>query len=128
MTKYKKSTKSPTESEKFISDRRSPIPLNEATSHVLGAMKAKNTKPELVLRHALGKGACEDIGYTGKRLRVVPTLPSLIKEWPFSLTAVTGIDTPIIRLISRNLTAFFGPINSRPIGKWAKERKVNSLG
>ena len=37
----------------YIRDKRSPIPKSEATSRVMSANKAKNTKPEIQLRRAL---------------------------------------------------------------------------
>lgn len=40
-------------SENYSRDIRSPKPLNEGTSKVMSANKAKNTKPELLLRKAL---------------------------------------------------------------------------
>ena len=38
---------------KYIRDKRSPKPLSEDTSKVMSANKAKNTKPEIVLRKVL---------------------------------------------------------------------------
>ena len=38
---------------KYIRDKRSPKPLSENTSKVMSANKAKNTKPEIVLRKVL---------------------------------------------------------------------------
>jgi len=40
---------------KYVRDKRSPIPKNENVSKVMSANKAKNTKPEIVLRKALSK-------------------------------------------------------------------------
>ena len=37
----------------YIRDKRSPRPLKESTSKVMSANKAKNTKPELLMRKAL---------------------------------------------------------------------------
>ena len=37
----------------FLRDGRAPIPKNNITSRVMSANKAKNTKPELLLRKAL---------------------------------------------------------------------------
>ncbi len=39
----------------YIRDGRAPIPKNEGTSIVMSANKAKDTKPELVLRKTLWK-------------------------------------------------------------------------
>lgn len=39
----------------YIRDGRSPIPDNETTSRVMSANKAKDTKPEIILRKALWK-------------------------------------------------------------------------
>lgn len=38
---------------KYIRDKRSPTPKNDLVSSVMSANKAKNTKPELILRKAL---------------------------------------------------------------------------
>ena len=40
-------------SKNYSRDIRSPKPLNEVTSKVMSSNKAKNTKPELLLRKAL---------------------------------------------------------------------------
>jgi DNA mismatch endonuclease (patch repair protein) len=40
-------------SRQYIRDGRAPIPINESTSLCMSANKAKNTKPELILRKAL---------------------------------------------------------------------------
>lgn len=47
----------------YIRDSRSPIPKNSITSKVMSANKAKDTKPELILRKALWKS-----GVRGYRL------------------------------------------------------------
>ena len=39
--------------KKYIRDGRAPVPKKESTSRVMSANKAKNTKPELLLRRAL---------------------------------------------------------------------------
>ena len=49
--------------KEFIRDGRAPIPKNEAISRVMSANRAKNTKPELILRKALWHS-----GYSGYRL------------------------------------------------------------
>lgn len=41
--------------EKYIRDERSPHQKNENVSKVMSANKAKNTKPELLLRRSLWK-------------------------------------------------------------------------
>jgi DNA mismatch endonuclease (patch repair protein) len=41
--------------KEYLRDGRSPVPLKEATSRVMSANKAKNTKPELALRRNLWK-------------------------------------------------------------------------
>ena len=44
-------------SKTYSRDKRSPKPLNDSTSKVMSANKAKNTKPEIMLRKALwGRG------------------------------------------------------------------------
>jgi len=40
---------------KYLRDGRAPIPLEERTSRVMSANKAKGTRPELALRRALWK-------------------------------------------------------------------------
>ena len=39
--------------KEYIRDKRSPRPLKESTSKVMNANRAKNTKPELLMRKAL---------------------------------------------------------------------------
>ncbi len=39
--------------KKYCRDGRAPIPKNEQISKTMSAIKSKNTKPELLLRHAL---------------------------------------------------------------------------
>lgn len=51
--------------KEYLRDKRSPAPLNETTSRVMSANKAKNTSPELVVRKKL----CED-GMRGYRLHM----------------------------------------------------------
>ena len=62
-------------SKTYSRDKRSPKPLNDSTSKVMSANKAKNTKPEIMLRKALwGKG------YKGYRLnwKRVPGKPDIV--------------------------------------------------
>ena len=61
-------------SKKYSRDKRSPKPLNDSTSKVMSANKAKNTKPELLLRKALWKK-----GHKGYRLNwnKVPGRPDI---------------------------------------------------
>ena len=40
-------------SKKYIRDGRAPIPQKEITSRIMSSIKAKNTKPEVLLRKAL---------------------------------------------------------------------------
>lgn len=47
----------------YIRDGRAPIPESETTSKVMSAIRAKNTKPELLLRKAL-----RQVGVSGYRL------------------------------------------------------------
>lgn len=60
--------------KEYIRDARSPIPKNEQTSRTMSAIKAKNTKPELLLRKALWQ-----IGIKGYRLhwKKVPGRPDI---------------------------------------------------
>ena len=70
-------------SKDYYRDKRSPKPLNESTSKVMSANKAKNTKPEITLRKALWyeghKGyrlnwkkvpGRPDIAYPGKKIAI----------------------------------------------------------
>ena len=45
----------------YIRDGRAPIPKNAVTSKIMSAIRAKNTKPEMILRKALVKNGL--IGY-----------------------------------------------------------------
>ncbi len=67
----------------YVRDKRSPWPKNENTSKVMSANKAKNTKPELKLRHALWSNGIKgyrihykkvpgnpDICFVGKRIAI----------------------------------------------------------
>ena len=70
-------------SKTYSRDKRSPKPLNDSTSKVMSANKAKNTKPEIMLRKSLwGKGykgyrlnwkrvpGRPDIAYPGKKIAI----------------------------------------------------------
>jgi len=67
----------------YIRDGRAPIPLREVTSRTMSAIRAKNTKPEIVLRKALFKSGLRgyrihradlpgrpDISYLKKKLAI----------------------------------------------------------
>ena len=43
----------------YIRDGRAPIPESEATSHVMSANRARDTKPEMILRKALWHNDCK---------------------------------------------------------------------
>ena len=60
--------------KEYVRDSRSPKPLNDSVSKVMSANKAKNTKPELLLRKALLKD-----GHRGYRLnwKKVPGRPDI---------------------------------------------------
>lgn len=60
--------------KEYIRDGRAPIPKKRSTSKVMSANKAKNTKPELLLRKALWKN-----GIRGYRLhwKSVPGSPDI---------------------------------------------------
>jgi len=68
---------------KYIRDGRAPIPEKESTSRVMSANKAKNTKPELILRRTLFKNGLRgyrihwnrlpghpDIAFTKKKIAI----------------------------------------------------------
>lgn len=70
-------------SKDYYRDKRSPKPLNESTSKVMSANKAKNTKPEITLRKALWSEGHKgyrlnwkkapgrpDIAYPGKKIAI----------------------------------------------------------
>ena len=58
----------------YTRDKRSPVPKSEAVSRVMSANKAKDTKPELLLRKALWAA-----GHRGYRLHYkrVPGRPDI---------------------------------------------------
>jgi DNA mismatch endonuclease, patch repair protein len=77
LSKYK------TTSKLYIRDGRAPIPEKEVTSRIMSAIKAKNTKPELMLRKALWESGLKgyrlhckevpgkpDIFYPGKKIAI----------------------------------------------------------
>jgi len=68
---------------KYIRDKRSPVPKNENVSKVMSANKAKNTKPELLFRKALSNADIKgyrlhwkkapgkpDIAFVGKKIAI----------------------------------------------------------
>lgn len=59
----------------YIRDKRSPVPKSEAVSRVMSANRAKDSKPELLLRRALWSA-----GLRGYRLHYKIRLPSLIRR------------------------------------------------
>ena len=69
--------------KEYVRDKRSPRPLKESTSKVMRANKAKNTKPELLVRKALWENGVRgyrlnwktvpgrpDIAYPGKKIAI----------------------------------------------------------
>ncbi len=69
--------------KKYCRDSRSPIPKSEQTSKTMSAIKAKNTKPELLLRKALWHSGVKgyrlhwkkvpgrpDIAFPGKKIAI----------------------------------------------------------
>lgn len=60
---------------KYIRDGRTPIPLKETTSRVMSANRAKDTKPELILRSALREKSL--IGYRIHK-KGIPGRPDII--------------------------------------------------
>ena len=70
-------------SKSYSRDKRSPKPLSESTSKVMSANKAKNTKPEILLRKALWEEGVRgyrlnwkkapgrpDIAFPGKKIAI----------------------------------------------------------
>ena len=59
----------------YIRDGRAPIPKRELTSKVMSSIRAKNTKPEIVLRKALwGQGL---VGYRLHK-KNIPGRPDIV--------------------------------------------------
>ena len=58
----------------YIPDKRSPVPKSEAVSRVMSANRAKNTKPELLLRKALWQAGARGYRLHYKR---VPGRPDI---------------------------------------------------
>ncbi len=71
------------ETKTYIRDARSPTPKNEQTSKTMSAIKAKNTKPELILRKTLWNKGIKgyrlhwkkvpgrpDIAFPGKKIAI----------------------------------------------------------
>ncbi len=69
--------------KEYIRDKRSPRPLKESTSKVMSANRAKNTKPELLVRKALWENSVRgyrlnwkkapgrpDIAFPGKEIAI----------------------------------------------------------
>ena len=69
--------------KKYIRDKRSPKPLSEATSKVMSANRAKDTKPEILFRKALWANGIRgyrlnwrkapgrpDIAFPGKKIAI----------------------------------------------------------
>jgi DNA mismatch endonuclease (patch repair protein) len=59
----------------YVRDKRSPKPTSEAVSEVMSANKAKNTKPELLLRKLLWES-----GFRGYRInyKKIPGRPDIV--------------------------------------------------
>lgn len=60
--------------KQYSRDKRSPTPVNEATSELMSKIRSKNTKPEMLLRKLLWQN-----GYRGYRLHwsKVPGRPDI---------------------------------------------------
>lgn len=69
--------------KQYIRDKRSPIPTNESVSKIMSSNKAKNTKPELLVRKALWQNGLRgyrlhpknipgkpDIAFIGKKIAI----------------------------------------------------------
>jgi len=66
--------------EKFIRDKRSPIPKNENVSRVMSKNKGKNTKPELLLRRELWQNGIRGYRLHRKDLPGKPDLAFISKK------------------------------------------------
>jgi DNA mismatch endonuclease, patch repair protein len=90
----------------YVRDKRSRIPKNEAVSRVMSANRAKNTKPELVLRKALWQA-----GARGYRLhRPVRTRSGidgpLRSRTPRSALRTSPTVRPDISFVSKKVAIF----------------------
>jgi DNA mismatch endonuclease, patch repair protein len=52
----------------YLRDGRAPIPRSEKTSYTMSRIRAKNTKPELLLRRALRRAGLRDYTLHSRRL------------------------------------------------------------
>lgn len=72
-----------TEVKKYVRDKRSPVPKSEVVSRVMSANKARDTRPEIILRKTLWRE-----GRRGYRLhkRIGSTRPDIV--YPARKTAI----------------------------------------
>ncbi|HVT83697.1 MAG TPA: very short patch repair endonuclease [Chitinophagaceae bacterium] len=61
-------------------DKRSPVPKNENVSRVMSANKAKDTKPEIILRKALWKAGLRGYRVNYKKLPGRPDIAFVSKK------------------------------------------------
>jgi DNA mismatch endonuclease (patch repair protein) len=64
----------------YIRDKRSPKPKNDTISRVMSANKAKNTKPEMLLRSALWKAGLRGYRVHNKNLPGRPDISFTTKK------------------------------------------------
>jgi DNA mismatch endonuclease (patch repair protein) len=64
----------------YVRDKRSPVPKNEAVSRVMSANRAKNTKPELLLRKALWQAGARGYRLHYKRVPGRPDISFVSKK------------------------------------------------
>jgi DNA mismatch endonuclease (patch repair protein) len=64
----------------YLRDKRSPIPKSETVSRVMSANRAKNTKPELLLRKALWHAGARGYRLHYKRVPGRPDISFLSKK------------------------------------------------
>lgn len=66
--------------EKYLRDKRSPIPKSESVSRVMSKNKSKNTKPELLLRKELWKNGIRGYRLHQKKIPGKPDIAFISKK------------------------------------------------
>ena len=64
----------------YVRDKRSPVPKSETVSRVMSANRAKNTKPELLLRKALWQAGARGYRLHYKRVPGRPDISFVSKK------------------------------------------------
>lgn len=82
----------------YIRDRRSPTPKDELTSRIMSSIKAKDTKPELILRKSLWREGIKGYRIHWKKAPGRPDIAFPKRNWLSLLMVVFGIDALIVCL------------------------------